>query len=103
MTWKIEGSELGIEDCDFTVSGDKVDEILRQMVDHLRDEHGIDMPDVDVILEGKAGDYVLGKPDPDVALIVQRLIEALDIEPLPETEEPRIPIPPVAGSTTGMP
>ncbi|MFN2201760.1 MAG: DUF1059 domain-containing protein [Caldilineaceae bacterium] len=96
MKWEITGRELGVQDCDYTASGDEVDDVLHQIVDHLRMEHGIDMPDVDVILEAKATDDPLGEPDADVSLIVRRLVEALNIEPPQAPEEPDSLIPPVA-------
>ncbi len=102
MQWQVTGAELGVEDCEFTATGEKIDVVLGQMVNHLRTEHGIDMPDVDVILEGKATGDPLGEPDADVALIVRRLVEALNIEPPATADKPDSPVPPASEVATSL-
>ena len=86
MTFKVTGKELGIQDCDFKASGDTAGDVARQVVNHLRDEHDLDMPDADTILEGNATDAPLDEADPGVALVVERMSSALNILPPEETE-----------------
>jgi predicted small metal-binding protein len=100
MMKKIECSELGIQDCDFTASGETAGDVVEQVVQHLRDEHDIDMPDADVILEGKVKEDPLASVEPDVALVIQRLTEALNIMP---PEEPDMPEPPITRTTPRLP
>ena len=90
MTKKVECKELGIKDCDFSASGETAGDVVREMVEHLRTEHSIDMPDADVILAGEVKEDPLELVDADVALVVKRLKEALNLVP---SEEPRLKIP----------
>ena len=88
----IDCSELGINDCDFTAVGETASEVVRQVVEHLRAEHDIDMPDPDAIMAGEMEEDPLEIVDPAVALVVERLTKALDIVPL---ERPDMPTPSV--------
>jgi predicted small metal-binding protein len=88
MKNKIRCSELGVKDCDYVVSGGTAGDMVGEVVDHLRSEHGIDMPDADVILKGEVTEDPLDVVDPAVALIVERLTEALNLSPL---ERPTAP------------
>jgi predicted small metal-binding protein len=92
---KVECSELGIQDCDFVAEGETAGDVVKKAVEHLRAEHDIDMPDADVILAGKVRQDPLEMVDPAVALIVQRLTEALNIVPAEGAEAPK----PTAGRT----
>lgn len=93
MAKKIAGSDLGIEDCDFTASGDTAYDIVREMVEHVREKHGIDMPDAETILAGKVDDPSLKTTDKASALIVQRMVEKLNITPGENPELAQSPIP----------
>ena len=84
---KIKCSELGIRDCDFVAKGETAGQIVKEVVEHLRAEHDIDMPDTDVILEGKVAEEPLEVVDEDVSLILERLTTALNIVP---PEEPNV-------------
>lgn len=92
MTKRIECSELGIKDCDFSLSGETPADIVEKVVEHLRAEHDIDMPDAEVILAGKMRDDPLEMVDPATALVITRLKEALNIVPPdgPEMPTPRV-------------
>jgi predicted small metal-binding protein len=81
MTNKVTGSELGIEDCDFTARGETVSDVVGQVVEHLRTEHGINMPDVDTIMTGDLSKSIMSASDPAVHMIVDRLKETLNIVP----------------------
>jgi predicted small metal-binding protein len=86
----VEGSNLGIKDCGFVAKGESAGDVVEQIVEHLRAEHDLDMPDADVILGGELSRDPLEIVDPAVALIVERLTEALDIVP---AEEGKLPEP----------
>jgi predicted small metal-binding protein len=86
---KIEGSELGIKGCDFVATGETAGDVVKAVVDHLRAEHDIDMPDADVILAGELSEEPLEMADPAAKVIVERLAEALDIVPVGEAETPK--------------
>lgn len=84
---KIKCSELGIRDCDFVARGETAGQIVKEVVEHLRTEHDIDMPDTDVILAGEVAEEPLKVVDEDVSLILERLTTALNIVP---PEEPNV-------------
>lgn len=86
---KVGCSELGIQDCDFVAKGETAGDVVKEAVEHLRAEHDIDMPDADVILAGKVSQDPLEMVDPAVALIAQRLTEALNIVPAEGAEAPK--------------
>jgi predicted small metal-binding protein len=92
MSKEIKGSDLGIEDCDFAARGETAGDVVEEVVEHLRAEHGIDMPDADVILAGGVSDDPLKMVDPAVKVVVERLTDALNIVPAegPETPKPSI-------------
>jgi len=93
MKFKITSKELGIQDCDFVATGDTAGDVVEQVVNHLRDEHDIDMPDAEVILQGEVVENPLSESDPAVELVVERLTSALNIVTPQETEkeQPHIP------------
>lgn len=85
--------ELRVQDCDFVAHGEAPAEIVEQLTEHLRSEHGIDLPDAEEILEGRtAADRLMeGEIDEDAALVVTRLRERLGIEVEPGPEHPNMP------------
>jgi predicted small metal-binding protein len=85
---KIKCSELGIRDCDFVAKGESPGEIVKEVVEHLRAEHDIDMPDTDTILAGEVGEEFTEVIGEEVTLIVERLTTALNIVPPEESEPP---------------
>lgn len=89
MTKKITGSELGIQDCDFTARGETAIDVASQVVEHLRAEHGIDLPDAEVIMSGDLSTSIMPSADPAVHLIVDRLKETLNIVPPQSSTEAR--------------
>jgi predicted small metal-binding protein len=92
MTREIKCSELGIEGCDFTASGEAAGDAVVEMVEHLRAEHDLDMPDAEDILAGDAGKDPFTLPSPAAQLATERLRESLNIVPL---EGPDLPTPAV--------
>lgn len=91
MTKEITGQELGVTNCDFVARGETVNEIVGEMVDHLRKKHEIQMPDAKVILKGEAEENFPEMGDKAAGLIVRRMIEKLEIVPPPETPDPPEP------------
>lgn len=81
MTKEIGCGELGIQGCNYTASGDTPEEVVRKMVEHLRSEHEIDMPDAGAILTDTVGDDPLEDVGKGAALIIQRMTEKLNIVP----------------------
>jgi predicted small metal-binding protein len=83
MTIELTYVELGVKDCDLTASGETPGEVVTQIVGHLEDEHGIEMPDVDSILKGitTTKEFVEGGFDQEAIMVVKRLREKLGIEP----------------------
>jgi predicted small metal-binding protein len=92
---KVPCSELGIKDCDFVAEGETAGDVVGEVVEHLRAEHDMDMPDADVILAGEVDEGPLKMVSPAVKLVVTRLTEALNIVP---AEEPETPKPSVAST-----
>lgn len=89
---KIKCTELGIEGCNFVAEGEATGDVVKEVVEHLRAQHDIDMPDADVILAGEKIEEPLKMVDPAVQVVVERLTEALDIVPLegPDVLRPSI-------------
>ena len=98
---QINCSDLGVADCTYTAYGETPGEAVEKIVQHLRREHNINMPDADQILEspgeGRAnldavvdrdGTVVLGGEqklrDEGVNVVTRRLIEILH-----RAQEPR--------------
>jgi predicted small metal-binding protein len=79
---EIHCSELGVHECDFVAQGETPAEVVEQVVEHLRSEYGIDLPDAEEILEGRTPTDRLmeGRIDKDAALLVTRLREQLGID-----------------------
>ena len=85
---------LGIVDCDLKVRSDVPGEVVRQVVEHLREEHDMTMPDAKAIMEGSVEE---GDVDEKVWTVVKRLDEELNLselatqsEELPEGEGPAV-------------
>jgi predicted small metal-binding protein len=89
---RISCSELGISDCDYTASGEAAGDLVKEVVEHLRKEHDLDMPDADVIMAGEVKEDPLDLVDPAVVLVVERLIEALNIVPPMGPKSTTVPI-----------
>jgi len=74
-------SALGVANCDYVARGEAAADVVEDMVEHLEDEHGIDMPDTEDIMGGiDYEDKVFGSIDPAAALIVRRMRETLNIQ-----------------------
>jgi predicted small metal-binding protein len=89
VTKRIQCIELGIKDCDFVASGETAGDVVREVVEHLRAEHDLDMPDADLIMAGEVKEDPFGIVDPGVTLVVERLTKALDIVPVERPESPK--------------
>lgn len=87
MTYQVACNEdLGIAGCDFVADGEVPGDVLEELLPHLRQEHGLSMPDANAILEGYSTDVpLLGETDKGIATIVRRLQQALDVDTAPAT------------------
>lgn len=98
MYYEVEVSQLGIENDPTTFYGDTPGEVVEQVIDYLRAEHHIAMPDADVILGDALNELTVATPnsgagapitgtiagrattmDPGAVVIVRRLRETLDL------------------------
>lgn len=91
MSKKIKCSELGFQNCDFVAEGETAGEVVREIVEHLRSEHDIDMPDPEVILKGKMTEGPFEQADKVTKLVITRLSEKLNIDVSPEDPKPPKP------------
>ena len=91
MSKKIKCSELGIQNCDFVAEGETSGDVVREIVEHIRSEHDIDLPDAEVILKGKITDGPFEQADRATELVITRLREKLNIESSDEDPKPPTP------------
>jgi predicted small metal-binding protein len=95
---KIDCHELGFKDCDWHASGETPAGVVEEAVAHLRQKHDLDMPDPEIILEGKVDDDpLLTTATEPVRLVVERLKGKLDLVP---AEEPSFEIDPLRVQVT---
>jgi len=87
MAKKLDGKQLGVEGCDLVAEG-TAGEVVRQFVDHLRDKHGIDMPDADRILQDEVSeeDVAEGRISRGAWIVTERLQDKLEIVPKGSSE-----------------
>jgi predicted small metal-binding protein len=71
------GEDLGIADCDFVARGEAPGEIMHEMVEHLREEHDMDLPDAEAILQGDVDETDV---DDKIWMVVRRLREDLETD-----------------------
>jgi predicted small metal-binding protein len=99
MSMEISCSEdLGIKDCECVARGETAGSVVEEIVEHLRDEHDLDLPDAEAILTGTIDEkYVIEGPmDPGTRMVLERLQEKLGLQPKEGLTEPR----PTIGRTT---
>ncbi len=89
MTQQIRcGEDLGITGCTFVARGEAPGPIVERVVDHLRDQHAIQLPSAETIMTGNEPDSRLGE---DARLIVERLRAKLGLSaPLNSEWQPGI-------------
>ncbi len=76
MPWQFRvGEELGIANCDFVAQGESEGEVVEQVVQHLRQDHNVAMPDAEVILQQNAHFF----QDEAVQAVVRRLRDHLNL------------------------
>jgi len=81
MTIEISCSDLGIHDCDWVAAGETAGDVVEQVVQHVRKQHKINVPDAETFMEGDFfEDPIGGTPDPGSATIVRRLREELNLQ-----------------------
>ena len=79
LTKEIACNKLGVKNCDYVAEGETAQDVVTDMVKHLRARHGIDMPDEEVIVSGETRESIVEEVEPDIELIVRRLQEQLDL------------------------
>lgn len=89
MAVRVSCNDLGIANCNFAATGAAPGDVIPAVVEHVRAEHGIDMPSTEAILRGDfRTEEFFGDVDPGAALIVRRLAELLDTYPSPGPDLP---------------
>jgi predicted small metal-binding protein len=90
--------DLGVKDCGCVARGETAGPIVEEIVQHLQDEHDLDLPDAEAILTDTVDEtYVIEGPmDPGTRLVLERLQEKLGLQPKEGPTEPR----PTIGKTT---
>lgn len=69
-------SELGVADCDYVARGETTGDVLEEMIDHLQDEHDVELPDAEEMIEDRVDEDEL---DSEARIILDRLQERLAI------------------------
>lgn len=69
--------DLGIARCDLVARGETSAHVVEQIVDHLREAHGMALPAASAILKGAVDEADV---DEKVWVIMARLREVLDLE-----------------------
>lgn len=99
MAIELSGQDLGIANCDWSATGETPADVIEQMVNHLRQEHDIDMPKTETIMEGRAtDDPIMEDVDDRVRLIIRRIHAELD---MPESAGGGPGAEPAVGQVTG--
>lgn len=76
MTFTIHGSDdLGVTDCEYVASGETAGDAAQEMIEHLRSEHDVDMPDADVV----TSDVNIEASTSAAQVIIKRLRDVLDV------------------------
>jgi predicted small metal-binding protein len=87
MAYEINCASLGIAGCTQTFHGETAADVIDAARDHLKAEHGIDLPPSDVILESGinpmgeefAESFVRGGYEGDAIIVIRRLREILSV------------------------
>lgn len=76
MSLRVRGSDdLGVVGCDYVATGESPGDVAQDMIEHLRSEHDVDMPDADRV----TSDEEIETSTAGAHVIVKRLRNALDI------------------------
>ncbi len=91
---ELSGAQINLNGCTYRAEGETAAEVLRKMVRHLEDEHGMTLPDPKAIL---AGDVDETRLDRGVRLVLDRIRDHLDLidKGIPDRSVPPIVPPPV--------
>lgn len=93
MAIELNCRDLGVADCDWTARGETPADVVQQAVEHLEERHDMEMPDPEIILEGRSPEEPL-QPGVDeaVRIVVKRMWDELEITPqdAPPGAEPAI-------------
>jgi len=91
---KLTGADINVSGCSFTAEADTAGEVLRRMVEHLRSEHDIQLPDPETILGWDEDETQL---DRGARLALRRMRERLGLtkKGLDEPKMDPIQVPPI--------
>jgi len=91
---KLTGEDINVSGCRYTAEGDTPGEVLRLMVEHLNNEHGMDLPDPETILAWDEDETQLDRGD---RLALERMRERLGVtkKGLDEPKMDPIRVPPI--------
>jgi predicted small metal-binding protein len=82
MAFELNCKDIGVKDCDWTAKGETPADVVEQAVAHLEDDHSLEMPEPETILEGKLTDQPLKSDvDESVRTVVERIQQELNIVP----------------------
>lgn len=70
------GRELNVTGCTFVAEGETAADILQQMIEHLEEEHELQLPNAEAILSGKVEETDLTHGS---RLVLERIRERLDL------------------------
>jgi predicted small metal-binding protein len=85
MAMELKCEDLNVKNCSFVVQGETARDIIKETTKHLRKDHGINLPDVQEVLEGRD----LDKLEDGTRLLVERLRWVLGIRSKAETPDTR--------------
>jgi predicted small metal-binding protein len=80
MERELSCNALGVANCDYVARGESAADVVEAMVNHLEDKHGIDMPDIEDIMQGTDHAGVFEERDPAANLMVRRMRETLNLQ-----------------------
>jgi hypothetical protein len=73
---KLSGEDINVSGCTYTAEGETAGEVLRATVEHLKQEHDMDLPDAGLILRNEVEENGL---DHGTRLVLKRIRERLQL------------------------
>lgn len=76
MAVEIKCTQLGVADCGYVARGETTGDALEDMIEHLDEEHDVELPEPDAIIENRVDEDLL---DGEARVIVGRLQDQLNV------------------------
>lgn len=82
-------ADLGVADCDYVARGEAAEDVVDEMLEHLEEEHDMDVPSSDVVLDTYPDDDTFiqelaevfsGEPDQETQIVLERLRDELNLQ-----------------------